>query len=55
MKLDTFDVIELKDKTKAIVIETSNSKYKVKKLEIIEEVILVDKEDIKKVIFKKAE
>ncbi len=53
MKLKKFDVIELKDETKAIVLETTNTKCKIKNVDISKDVVEIDKEDINKILFQK--
>lgn len=53
MKLNVFDVIELKNKVKAIVLEISNNKYKVKRVNNLEEILLINKGEIKKVLYRK--
>ena len=53
MKLKVFDVIELKDATKGIVVETTSNKCKMKKVDTSEQIISVNNEDIKKIIFRK--
>lgn len=53
MKLKKFDVVELKDETKAIVLETYNTRCKVKNVDISKDITEIDKEDIKKILFQK--
>ena len=53
MKLDIFDVIELKDETKAIVLGATNSSCRIKKVDNLGEIVSVNKNDIKEVIYKK--
>ena len=53
MKLKKFDVIELKDETKAIVLETTNTMCKVKNVDISKDILEIDKGDIKNILFQK--
>lgn len=53
IKLNTFDVIELKDETKAIVLGDTNNSCRIKKVDNLGEIVSVNKNDIKEVIYKK--
>lgn len=56
MKLDIFDVVELINHRKGIILESNSEGYKVKIIkddEKVNEIKLIQSKDIKKIIFKK--